>query len=270
MRSFVNYTDVLAEIISTMKNLIKILFLALVVSSCSKNEDDTRNECTSNCTTIRGKFITADNVALPNIKVELQYRISGGELGGGLTRKIVSVRSDQNGTYHKSFYIKDNELGRHAAGYFNIIVNDSSLDPNIYIKSNTSADFSQDLGYAIFSLSRRDTIIDDTFYIPQKAFIKVNLNNFIPQQSDDYFEVQTLFPFGRKVGYNSFLDSPYSIGLSGYDNFKASGLNTTLRVFVAKGEKNVIRIIRRKNGINSFEDHAINIPPNNTIELTYN
>lgn len=125
------------------------------------------------------------------------------------------------------------------------------------------------LGFPIYSISRRDTVINNTFYIPTKAFIKVHLNNFIPQQTGDYFEVQTLYPFGRNIGGNTFLESPYSTGFSGYGGFRATQVNNLLSVFVAEGERNIVRIFKRKNGENSSEDYPVVVPKNNTIELTY-
>jgi hypothetical protein len=253
-----------------MKNLKALLILFVIFTSCEKVDDDTNDICTSDCTTFRGKFVSLNDEPVPNIKVTLKYRISGGELGGGSTRKIVDTRSDQQGIFNKNFFIKDSELGEAPPGYFRGEIDDSKLDVNKYIRTdNLIGGNSVDIGFAIFSILSRDTIIDETYYIPKKAYIKVNLNNFVPVQADDYFEVQTLYPFGRKVGVNTFLDSEYSTGFSGYGNWKAQNLNNTLNVFVAEGEKNIVRIFRRKNGINTSEDFPIIVPANNTIELTY-
>lgn len=90
-----------------MKN-IAYLFLLIFITGCSKIDNDTKDICTSNCTTISGKFITANNSPVSNISVSLDYRRSGGELGGGYTRKIINTRSDQNGNFRKDFYLKDN------------------------------------------------------------------------------------------------------------------------------------------------------------------
>lgn len=253
-----------------MKTVIRLFVLFLLLTSCEKTEDDTNNECTSNCTTLSGKFVTLNNAPVSNIKVSLKYRISGGELGAGSTRKIVSTESDQNGSFSKSFFIKDNELGNSANGYFQVEIDDSNIDVNKYIRTNNLiGNTTTDIGFAIFSITNRDTIIDKTFYIPKKAFIKVNLNNFTPQQFDDYFEVQTLYPFGPKIGMNTFLNSEYSTGFSGYGNWRATSNNNLMNVFVAEGENNVIRILKRKNGVNTSEDIPIFIPQNNTIELIY-
>ena len=253
-----------------MKNIIKFFALFLLLTSCEKTEDDTTNECTSNCTTLSGKFVTLNNAPVSNIKVSLKYRISGGELGGGSTRNIVNTESDQSGNFYKNFFIKDNELGNSANGYFQIEIDDSNIDVNKYIRTNNLiGNTTTDIGFAIYSITNRDTIIDKTFYIPKKTYIKVNLNNFVPLQSDDYFEVQTLFPFGPKIGVNTFLNSEYSTGFSGFGNWRATSNNNLLNIFVAEGENNVLRIFRRKNGVNTSEDIPIFIPQNNTIELTY-
>lgn len=254
-----------------MKNLFKIFAFLLIFTSCVKTEDDTNNECTSNCTIIRGKFISANDAPVSNIKVSLKHRISGGELGPWIIRKIVNTQSDLNGNFNKNFYIKDSELGNTAPGYFIVDIDDSNIDVHKYIRTNNLiGNTTTIIGFPIFRITNRDTIIDQTFYIPKKAYIKVHLNNFVPLQADDYFEVQTLYPFGPKIGINTFLNSEYSTGFSGYDNWKASSINNLLNIFVAEGVNNVVRIIRKKNGIGSSEDIPIFIPQNNTIEMTYN
>jgi hypothetical protein len=254
-----------------MKKLIAFFGIALIFTSCEKVENDINNNCTSNCTTLSGKFVSLNNEPVANIKVSLNYRISGGELGGGSTRKIVNIKSDKNGNFSKDFFIKDSELGKMGKGYFEINIDDSNIDVDKYIrKNNLIGTTTVSLGSAIYSIMNRDTIINIDYYVPKKAYIKVNLNNFVPQQADDYFEVQTLYPFGGNNGENNtFLDSPYSTGFSGYGSFRANAKNTLLKVFVAEGEKNIIRIFRRKKGVNTYEDFPMIIPPNNSIELTY-
>lgn len=250
---------------SNSMNRFLILLLSVLIISCSKTDNDTKDVCTADCTTISGKFVTVNNAPVPGIKVSLSYHISGGELGGGYTRKIVNTQSDADGIFNKSFYVKDNELGDSARGYFVVDIDDSKIDANKYIRGNGN-----NPGFAIYSIRRRDTVINNTFYIPTKAYIKVHLNNFIPPQAGDYFEVQSLYPYGMEIGNNPFLDSPYSTGSSGYGTFTASKLNNQFTVFVAEAEKNIIRIVKRKNGENSYNDYPVFVPQNNTIELSYN
>ena len=251
-----------------MKKLIPVFILFSLLTSCEKTENDSSNVCTSNCTTLNGKFITLNNQPVQNIKVSLKY-VRSNELAY-FERKIINIQSDQNGNFNKDFFIKDNELGI-TDGIFQVEIDDSNIDINKYIRTNNLiGGGSQDIGFVINRIFNRDTIIDKTFYIPKKAYIKVNLNNFVVQQAGDKFEVQTLYPFGQKIGFNPFLNSEYSTGFSGYDNWIASNVNNNLNVFVAEGETNIIRINKIKNGIGSSQDFEINVPPNNTIELTYN
>ena len=251
-----------------MKNIFKIFVLIFIFTSCAKTEDDTNNDCTSNCTVLKGKFVSLNNEPVQNIKVSLKY-IRSNELAY-YARKIVDTQSDQNGNFNKNFFIKDNELGT-TDGYFQVDIDDSNIDVNKYIRTNNLiGGFSAVIGFPIYSITNRDTIIDKTFYIPKKAYIKVNLNNFVVQQAGDLFVVQTLYPFGEKIGLTPFLNSEYSTGFSGYDNWKATNINNLFNVFVAEGENNVIRVLKRKNGVSTSEDIPIFIPSNNTIELTYN
>lgn len=242
-----------------------------LIVSCSTTEDDTGNVCTTDCTTLSGKFVTLNNLPISDVKVYLKHRVPGGGIGGGgSTRKIVSTKTDKFGNYNRKFYINDNELGQ-TNGYFRVEIDDSALDVQKYIRTNNLiGGNSIDIGFVLSTITNRDTVIDNTFYIPKKAYIKVNLNNYVVQQAGDTFEVQTLYPFGIKDGYNEFLDSEYSTGFSGYGNWIATTTNNKLKVFVAEGEKNIIRINKIKNGIGSSEDFELIVPPNNTIELTYN
>lgn len=253
-----------------MKNLI-YLFLIINFVSCSRAEIDYTNEiCISNCTTLQGRFITANNEGVQGVKVSLTYRISGGALGGGSTRFIVETETDENGIFNEQFYINDDELGDTAQGFFLIDYDDSSLDVTSFILTdNLIGNTTQPLSQGVPSIRIRDTIIGNTYYLPKKAHIKINLNNFVPMQDGDHFEVRTLYPFGPNIGYNDFLQSEYATGFSGYDTFIASDVNNQFNVFVAENENNVIRILKIKNGVSTPEDYTIYIPTNNNIELTY-
>ena len=116
-----------------MKNVFKIFALIFIFTSCSKTEDDTNNVCTSNCTVLKGKFVTLNNEPVPNIKVSLKY-VRSNELAY-FARKIVNTQSDQNGNFNKNFFIKDNELGI-TDGIFQVDIDDSNIDVNKYIRTN--------------------------------------------------------------------------------------------------------------------------------------
>ncbi len=259
--------------IKSLKLLKNLIYLLLLISfvSCSRTEiDDTNEICSSNCTTLQGRFITLNNEGVQGVKVSLTYRISGGALGGGSSRFIVETETDENGIFNEQFYINDDELGDTARGFFLIDYDDSSLDVTSFILSdNLIGSTTQPLSQGVPSIRVRDTIIGNTFYLPKKSNITVNLNNFQPIQDDDYFEVQILYPFGPNIGSNGFLSTEYSTGFSGYGTFRANGLNSQLNPFVAENEQNIIRVLRRKNGVNTTEDVPLFVPPNNSIQLTF-
>lgn len=248
---------------------IALLLILLNFFNCEKIEDDTNINCISDCTTLQGRFITYNNVGVEGVKVSLKYRKSIGTYSNS-TRLIAETYTDKNGNFFKEFYVKDSELGNTAEGYFNIEYDDTNLDVMKYILSdNLVGTTKQPLGQTLFTLNTRDTIFGNTYYLPTKAHIKINLNNFVKQQDDDHFEVRTFYPFGPKIGSNNFLNSKYATGFSGWGTFVAKGLNNFLNVFVAENEENVIRVYKRKNGVSSREEFTIFVPSDNTIELTY-
>ena len=251
---------------SFMKNSLLVIILLLSILSC-RDEDDSRDNCTSNCTIVKGRIFSVNNEPVANVNITVEYRVGG---SGSTTRKMVDVKTDKDGNYYKSFYVKDAEMGEEAPGYFKLNIDDSKIDINKYIRTNNLIGNTSSVISSTFQISKRDTIIENNLYIPQKTFIKVNLKNFVSQQEGDFFEVQTLYPFGGNVGYNAFLDSPYDTGFSGYGNWQAKNANTTHTIFVAADEKNVVRIFKRKNGINTSKDSLFFIPRNNNIQLNYN
>jgi len=254
-----------------MKHKFIIGILILLIISCKKTELEKRQNCGSNCTIVKGRFFSSNNEPVAGVKITCTYSIYKGWLSGTEVREVFKTETDKDGNFYQSFYVKDDELGYNRQAGFEVEIDDSPLDGNKYIRSNNPpSSVTNVLTFLIDPINRRDTVMERNYFIPNKAFIKVNLNNFNPIKSDDYFEVETLYPFGQNVGYNKFLDSPYATGSNGWGTFRASGLNSLISVYVAENEKNIVRIKKRKNSINSYEDIPIFIPKNNNIELTYN
>lgn len=253
-----------------MKKIL-LLTLLVVVSSCSRSKDDSWKRCKSNCTTLEGRFISMNEEGVKGVKVKFKHITSHGMYGGSTTREIVKVTSDENGNFHKKFYIRDTELGENPKAEFLLTIDDTELDVSHYILTDnllgSSTSYPSD--FRIPAIHNRDTVIKNTYYIPKKAHITVHLRNFEPIQPGDFFEVKTYFPFGPNVGYNEFLDSEYDTGHSGWNAFLADGINTELHPFVAENDKNIIRIIRKKDGVILREDYPIFVPSNNTIEMAF-
>lgn len=230
---------------------------------CSPEDDDLNLACNSDCTIIKGRFVTLNNEGVSGVKLRLDYRTSNPPFSSN-TRLIRDAVTDSDGNYELEFYINDDELGSDANGYFRVNVNSDNIDTSSMFGLTTS------LGYAIYSINRRDTIIDMSFYLPKKEYITVNLNNFSPIDESDFFEVQTLFPFGLNIGENQFLDSEYDTGFSGYGTFRADNSSTTFEnIPIAVGEDNVIRIHKRKNATTTATDTTLFIGPNNNLNLNF-
>lgn len=253
-----------------MKNIVIIIIVFFVFAGCSKSELEKRQDCGSGCTIVKGKFFSYNNEPVTGVKITCTYRIYKGWLSGMEVREVFKTQTDKDGNYYQSFYVRDDELGYTRLAGFEVEIDDSPLDVNKYIRTNnTIGGVTNVLSFSVDPINKRDTVIEHSYYLPKKAFIKVNLNSFIPIKPNDYSEVETLYPFGSNVGYNKFLDSPYATGSNGWGTFKATATNDQLKVYVAENEKNIIRIKKRKNAINSYEDYPMFIPQNNTIELTY-
>lgn len=246
--------------------------MIIALPACSKKTiNDTDKPCTQNCTIVQGRFVTANNLPVPNVNIQGQYNVPGSSVfGGGSTRLLVSTKSDQNGNYNQSFFIKDTESGVNAKGTFIFTIDDSELDVNKYIRTNNLVGNSTtSLGFSVYRIHNRDTVIRKNFYIPTKTYIRVSLNNFTPVQTGDYFEVRTHYPYGEETNITTPFNTGYGTGSSGPGTFKAQSVNNTLQVFAAGDEQNIIQILRRKNGVNTIEEHPFYIPVNNTIDLTF-
>ncbi|WP_154647996.1 hypothetical protein [Pedobacter arcticus] len=139
--------------------------IAFFFSSCSKEEWE--KDCKSNCTTLSGRFVSLNNEPVPNVNVSLSYKISGTFFSSGSSRKIVQIKSDKNGYFKKSFYVKDSELGN-GKGYFDFTIDDSPLDISKYIKQDNQNAGGNVIDINISSIYKRDTVINNTYYIPKK------------------------------------------------------------------------------------------------------
>jgi len=212
--------------------------------SCTK--DDSGKICKSDCNTIKGKFTTMNGEPVPGVKLELKH--TKGTAWYGDVRVIAKTTSKADGTYELKFHLKDHEVGQDAEGYFSVLIDDSDLDIDYYIKQDNELGTSANtMDFTIDHFEDREEVVEYNFYIPKKAWITVHLNNYYPQDEFDYFNVSSLYPFGRETGGNP--DEPvYHTGKSGYEAFMATEPNNALKVYVAEKENNKLFITRKKNG----------------------
>src|SRR5689334_4659551 len=99
------------EKILNTSRLFILLGTILMVPGCLLIDDEDLNEpCHSDCTTIQGKFTTEDGKPIKNVSLALNWEVHG-QLGiGGVIRKIMEGKADENGDYKFVFYANDKEL----------------------------------------------------------------------------------------------------------------------------------------------------------------
>lgn len=246
-----------------MKKLIIFLVFSVWLQSCSKTDDDTKDVCTADCTTLTGRFVTERNTPLKGIEVILEYEVSN-TLFGGRTRIIGKTKTLDNGTYKMDVFLQDHEIGN-SHGYFRLLINAQNLNPLRLMRPDDLY-----VGTIMYSLPTRDTIIDKSFYIPTKEHITITLTDFTPANPDDFFEVKPYFPSGLKIRSNQLPGGEYETGTAGSGKYYATTANQTFdNVLTALNEWNTIRVIRTKNGVRTFEDVDIFVAENHNIHLTF-
>jgi hypothetical protein len=242
-----------------MKKTILFLFITFSISCCK--EDDTSLVCLSDCTVVQGQIVTSAGEPLVNIPLEFRHNSS--RPYSSSIRRIKKATTDKNGYYSMEFFIESDELGLGAKGHFELVIDYSRLNGEIYMNNSPFYDIN------ISSINRRDTTIIMDFYNPKKAYITVNLNGFNPMSDTDAFTVRSFYPTGLKIGQNSLLDTEYQIAQG--TEIKASSVNTVSdSVLVALSELNRIGVDRHKNGEKlETEYFTVYVPDNNNITLNY-
>jgi len=244
-----------------------VLLTMLVLSGCLKRMDNTNQTCTSDCTLIQGQVTSENNHPVQNVPVSLTYQRKTGTFES-YTRRITNAKTDQNGYYKLNFHLNDDELKDTGTGYLSIDIDKQSFDPNTYLVPDNGV---PTFNTAIYSISTRDTIINQNFYMPVKAVIMVHLKDFKPLATGDLFQAEALYPFGWNMNYpNQFLGGFFSTGATGQaGEYAATSDNYIATIPVAANDTCVIRIRRIKNAVNTVEDIRTSIQANATREYTF-
>lgn len=240
----------------------KILFFSLIcfISLLSCEKDDTDEICTSDCTTIQGKIIRADNSGIEGVKVTFSYIISTPNYS---IRNIADAYTDQNGNYSMSGYIKDNEIG--VIRKFKITID------TLKVQSSLSNDYLKTMEIQPDVLSRADNTVIEGFktrpetinvvdyIVPFKTDLTINLNNFEPIIDYD------LFGFESKVEYGFRNQNVITMSAN------AHSTNTQFNIITGIGE-NEIKVRRIKNGEVTYSTENIIItetPSNVSLNFEY-
>lgn len=243
-----------------MKTKIFAITLVSFFSFFSCTQDDTDKICASDCTTIIGKIIRADNTGIEGVKVTFSYIISTPHYH---TRNIASGYTDQNGNYTMSGYINENEID--ISKEFKITIDtlkvQSSLN-NEFLKTNEIQKdiLTRTANIVIEGFPTRPEIINIVDYIvPFKTELTINLHNFEPVIDYD------LFGFESKVEYG--FKNQFALTMS--EN--ANSTESQYHVITGRGE-NIIKVRKIKNG--QFTDFTENViltgtPSNVSLDFEY-
>ncbi|MBX2971440.1 MAG: hypothetical protein KF803_18885 [Cyclobacteriaceae bacterium] len=223
--------------------ILSIFLLTLhlsTIQSCYIIDDEELNaKCTSDCSTIHGKFTTENGLPVKDVSIEFDWS-SPSHMGatagfGGRIRKIATTKTDNNGEYKIVFHSKDEELisGNYAVQF-------KVKDNPYFIETNYSY-------FKIYGVDRRDTVITKNYHLPKKgATIKIKIKNPNDILGDDRLICTIAHKFGdlsaQRVAGQLF-----------------SFIADEATFETAVNQPTYIRIAKRKNGeyVNSYDSVII-------------
>ncbi|MDO7874219.1 hypothetical protein Q5H93_05700 [Hymenobacter sp. ASUV-10] len=141
------------------------LFLALCTTACQKKKG--LESCSSDCTTVAGRLLTANGQApIGGATVLVRCINPAGLAAGAKARVKAKGRTDASGTYRISFYITDSEQTQYAQFFVEYIVDDDAY----YSIENQN--------YASLDDAKRDTLMQlPDFTIPRLAHVCLSITN---------------------------------------------------------------------------------------------
>lgn len=248
-----------------MKKIFLLFITVFTLYGCFREEDDSNDICTSDCTTLQGRVVTTNNQGISGINLTFEF-FKGASLSS-YTRLISDINSNDNGNFYDEFYLEDEEIDENSYGNLILRIDESGLNTREDIITPDLANIYLECW---FDINNRDTIIEQTYYFPKKTNVVVNLNNFIPLQENDRFEVRPLFPYGfenpEPEDYNDILETIY-VPTNG-PLYKATETNNSLNVILAQNEKNIIRIYKTKNGVYTYDEIILDVNSSSPNEIT--
>ena len=248
-----------------MKKLLLLLIITFTLYGCFREENDTNKVCSSDCTILQGRVITTNNEGVSGINLTFEF-FRGASISS-YTRLISDINSDNNGNFYDEFYLEDEEIDENSYGNLILKIDESDLNN---IEDIITPDLANIYLERWFDITNRDTLIEQTYYFPKKTNVVVNLNNFIPLQENDRFEVRPLFPYGFENPepdyYNDILETTFAP--TNGPLYKATETNNSLNVILAQNEKNIIRVYKTKNGVYTYDEIIIDVNSNSPEEIT--
>jgi 5-hydroxyisourate hydrolase-like protein (transthyretin family) len=168
-----------------LSTFFAILFMTTFESCFIIDDEELNSKCTSDCSTIQGRFTTENGLPVKDVSIEFDWIFTATAGLGGRIRKIATTKTDNNGEYRIVFYSKDEEL---ISGKYTV---------KFKVKNNSFL-IDRDYSYfVIYGIYRRDTVITKNYHLPKKgAAIKIKIKNPSDITADDQLICTVSYKFG--------------------------------------------------------------------------
>ena len=230
------------------------LFLALVgaslaFSGCAPEVE--LEQCMGSCTTVVGRLMTANGqhpISNADVAVEWHY----GSASWPKAKTKTQGRTDANGNYNLSFFIKDEEL---TEGFF---VVEYIVDKNKYYTIGQNEQVA-------LNDAKRDTTLEVADYvIPRKAYVRLVVTN--PTDLPPYPAYVYTSSFNTLYGLNNRFSSQIQGGGS---VIMWNGLPTESQKLPIAGDQPVlVRNYKVKNGVTTRSTDSIFVAAGSTYTYT--
>ncbi|PIB30691.1 hypothetical protein BFP78_00020 [Gaetbulibacter sp. 5U11] len=228
-----------------MKKSLRILIIiAFALQSCEKEDDLISQNCEADCTEIVGKLMTDDGTTpIANRKITVVWDNTSS--GFGTVRTKATKRTDSNGDFSISFFMRDDEL-------------ESGIHRMSFERLNESEFLRSDLNGISSIPSVRDTLIVRNHNVVKKAFVNLTLLNLDDIQGSDRF--WTNFDYPRPTGFSQSIDGQIRGWTSEFES------NQVLEV--AGNQEIIIEIVRKINDITTTENETLFVEAGTTLNYT--
>jgi len=250
-----------------MKKSVYILISILLIS-CSSTDDSEVNNCVSDCTTIKGRITTDNSVGISGVEVEFIFVDQPVPGFGAFIRNIAKGKTDEDGNFEISGYIKDEEIYNFEDGSFKIRILEESLDDSYIKKEELVSEFgffsavsAVNVDKFIPMLSTRDTIIEHNLIVPRKELLTVRVRNFEPEVEIDRIEIDNSIKTSQMQSTSFYVINNFITSDFGEINFD-------IQIVGALNFLNELRISKRKNGLIEYETIEVMVTEQNNNEVT--
>ena len=228
-----------------MKKSLRILIIiAFALQSCEKEDDLISQNCEADCTEIVGKLMTDDGTTpIANRKITVVWDNTSS--GFGTVRTKATTRTDSNGDFSISFFMRDDEL-------------ESGIHRISFERLNESEFLRSDLNGMGTIPSARDTLVVRNHNVVKKAFVSLTLLNLDDIQGSDQF--WTNFDYPRPTGFSQSVDGQIRGWTSEFES------NQVLEV--AGNQEIIIEIVRKINDITTTENETLFVEAGTTLNYS--